>query len=279
VYTWLGASLAWLLGTALQLMSAPPTRAGCGLALAVGAGGLLLAMAGRRCLPQRRGADGCPGWRGAGWRWSVAGQVLAALGLACLAWGLTGWRALDRLAQAWPSDLAHQVVQADVRWVGLPQRLPAPGGGVRWRVDADVLRWQAPMPGAGGASWPQRVQLFWERPASDGPPRPGEAWRLGMRLRAPDELVNPGVGDGALGRFARGVRAVGRVVSAQALPSREATWLDAIDAWRQRVRDRILERIPDPRAAGVLAGLSVGDQAAISRWKRTLKSEICSSWG
>lgn len=42
-------------------------------------------------------------------------------------------------------------------------------------------------------------------------------------------------------------------------------WFDAIDAWRQDVRDRIFNRVPDRRIAGVLAGLSVGDQAAISR--------------
>lgn len=93
-----------------------------------------------------------------------------------------------------------------------------------------------------------------------------------MRLRAPDDRVNPGVGDGSLGRFSRGVRAVGRVVSAQALPAQGRPapgWiesrLDAIDGWRQRVRDSIRAHVQDPRAAGVLAGLSVGDQAAISR--------------
>ncbi len=93
-----------------------------------------------------------------------------------------------------------------------------------------------------------------------------------MRLRPPDDRVNPGVGDGSLGRFARGVRAVGQVVSAEGLPAQDLprpgvleAMLDAIDAWRQRVRDRILAHVHDARAAGVLAGLSVGDQAAISR--------------
>lgn len=215
---------------------------------------------------------------------------MAAAGLASLAWGLTGWRALDRLEQAWPAHLADQVVQADLRWTGLPQRAPevggvttrarptaglsnAPGGVARWRIEAHVLRWLGPATQAREAPLPWRVQLSWERAAAEGPPRPGQAWRVTMRLRNPDDRVNPGVGDGTLGRFGRGVRAVGRVVSAQAVPVAEALphtgwtqdWTDAIDAWRQRVRDRILERVPDSRAAGVLAGLSVGDQAAISR--------------
>lgn len=278
MYTWLGASLAWLLGTALQLMSEAPTRAGCGLGLALGAGGLLLGFVGRTWL-RRRGAHGAFGAGGVGWRCWVACHVLAALGLICLAWGLTGWRALDRLEQTWPSDQAGEVVQADVRWVGLPQRVPALAASSaakpvaeRWQVEARILHWLAPTTPPAGNTWPACVQLFWERPAAEGPPRPGEPWRVTMRLRSPDDRVNPGVGDGSLGRFSRGVRAVGRVVSAAALPAQahpapgafEAR-LDAVDAWRQRVRDRIFAHVSDARAAGVLAGLSVGDQAAISR--------------
>ena len=273
MYTWLGASLAWLLGTALQLMSEAPTRAGCGWGLTLGAGGLLLAALGRVWW-RGRGGDGDPGLGNPpGWRLQWGCHVLAAIGLASLAWGLTGWRALDRLEQAWPHHLDDQVVQADVRWTGLPQRTPAQGDALRWRVDAHILRWLGPAAAPSGTPLPGRVQLSWDRPAAEGPPRPGEPWRVAMRLRAPDERVNPGVGDGTLGRFGRGVRAVGRVVSAEGLPATVApsgsgwltTRLDAIDAWRQRVRDRILERVPDTRAAGVIAGLSVGDQAAISR--------------
>lgn len=298
MYTWLGASLAWLLGTALQLMSQAPTRTGCSLGLALGAGGLLLGVVARVGLRRRDGLDDHPGAQSVGWRGAVAWHVLAATGLASLAWGLTGWRALDRLEQAWPSGLAHQVVQADVRWMGLPQRLPAlasssrlrqgaatdadagDGAGeapamVRWQAEARILRWLTPAAPLPDAHWPERVQLFWDRPAAEGPPRPGEPWRLAMRLRMPDDRVNPGVGDGTLGRFARGVRAVGQVMSAEALPAQAhpssgllGAWLDAIhaiDAWRQRVRDRILAHVSDARAAGVLAGLAVGDQAAISR--------------
>ena len=297
MYSWLGASLAWLLGTALQLMSDTPSRAGCALGLALGAVGLLLAFWVRTCLRLPTRAARAEGVGGAGdlgdhadWRWSLASRALAMLGLACLGWGITGWRALDRLAQAWPPDLADQVVQADVRWVGLPQRMPAlpsslrdgqgtealdkaVGVAVRWQAEARILRWTPSTGPSSGATWPQRVQLFWERPAAEGPPRPGESWRVAMRLRPPDDRVNPGVGDGALGRFSRGVRAVGRVVSAERLPGAQALpragwWecrLDAIDAWRQRVRDRVLARVSDARAAGVLAGLSVGDQAAIGQ--------------
>lgn len=143
---------------------------------------------------------------------------------------------------------------------------------VRWQLEARILRWHEPTRPQPGTRWPERVQLFWERPIAEGPPRPGEPWRVAMRLRPPDDRVNPGVGDGSLARFSRGVRAVGRVVSAEALLPQglpDPAWfdarLDAVDAWRQDVRDRILVHVQDARAAGVLAGLSVGDQAAISR--------------
>ncbi len=324
MYTWLGASLAWLLGTALQLMSETPTWAACGLGLAFGSGGVLLGVLARYWLRHRGRAGGSRVSSGVDWRGPVACHALAALGLASLAWGLTGWRALERLEQGWPADMSDQVVHADVRWVGLPQRslLPPssprqrgrPGGRpdlrpngrpdgllpgqqpvrseaeagpvgasteplavdgviVRWQAEARILRWLPPTFRPPGAAWPERVLLSWEQPSAERMPRPGEPWRVTMRLRTPDDRVNPGVGDGSLGRFGRGVRAVGRVISIEHLPSSESRpstgWLqgrvDAIDAWRQRVRDRILERVPDARAAGVIAGLSVGDQAAISR--------------
>lgn len=275
MHTWLGASLAWLLGTALQLMSGTPSRWGSSFALAAGAGALCLALVGRVWLARR------PSQARAWVLWALAGVAWLAL-----AWGLTGWRALDRLEQRWPPSRADETVSAEVSWAGLPQRLPTlsafgrgrhrPGGGgevVHWQVEARVLRWVEPTEGDSTWGWPQRVQLFWERPAAAGPPRPGEAWRVGMRLRAPEDRANPGVGDGSLGRFARGVRAVGRVVSAEPLPDEAArqvaagtltSVLDEVDAWRQRVRDRILARVADQRTAGVLAGLAVGDQAAIA---------------
>ena len=265
VYTWLGASLAWLLGTALQLTMDPPSRGACGAALIVGALGVLSGWA-------LRAARGRLVWSSGGPRWWAPG--LAAAGLVCLAWGLTGWRALDRLEQGWPEALSDQAVQVDLCWRGLPQRvLPASGDVTRWRVEARILRWHERRADSAEAHLPDLVQLIWDRSATDSPPRPGDCWTASVRLRSPDERVNPGVGDGALGRFGRGVRAWGRVVSAEpwgeaAEASAQGWWqgrLDGVDAWRQRVRDRIFERVADARAAGVMAGLTVGDQAAISR--------------
>lgn len=289
MYTWLGASLAWLLGTALQLMLEAPSRTACVLGLVGGMAGLLAAAMTRSWLLHRAPAGGALASRAHRGRLPTVCHGLALLGLACLAWGWTGWRTLDRLEQIWPVGLADQAVEADICWTGLPQRTvaarvskarpePAEGQGdardevVRWRAEARILRWVRPFAESNASPLPERVQLSWDRRASEGPPRPGEAWRVTLRLRPPGDLVNPGVGDGAVGRFGRGVRAVGRVVSAERLPAgasqptgRLDASLDAIDAWRQRVRDRILDRVPSDRTAGVIAGLSIGDQAAISR--------------
>lgn len=279
MYTWLGASLAWLLGTGLQLMSTLPGRQGCAVGVGLGAA---LVLAGTLLRRRARGAD---------LGFSAVPGLVALVGLAAMAWGLTGWRAHDRLDQAWPAAWAAEPAEADVRWTGLPRRLGgqapaawrAAGAGptTRWGVDARIVRWlpraQQGSPAALPATLPDRVQLTWTRPASAAPPQPGEAWRVSLRLRAPDDRVNPGVGDGALGRFARGVRAVGEVVAAEPIgaghPAQTdllpASWsgclLDAVDSWRLRVRDRIQARVQDPRIAGVLAGLTVGDQAAIAR--------------
>ena len=275
MYTWLSVSLAWLLGTGLQLMATLPGRLPCAVAVGLGV----------TCVAS--GFAGVWRWRGFASRPAAASLVLALVGVAAIAWGLTGWRAHDRLERVWPVAWSGEPVMVDVRWTGLPRRLAGPGGdaglsasraqATRWGVDARIVRWLEPAQASEVPGLPDRVQLVWSRSASAGPPRPGEAWRVSLRLRPPDDRVNPGVGDGALGRFSRGVRAVGEVAAAEPIGAGHpgqvglppvggsARLVDAVDAWRQRVRDRIQARVPDPRMAGVLAGLSVGDQAAIER--------------
>jgi competence protein ComEC len=63
------------------------------------------------------------------------------------------------------------------------------------------------------------------------------------------------------------VRAVGSVRASAVQPA-QRLGVDAgapVDRAGQWVRDAIERRVPDARAAGVLAALAVGDQAAIER--------------
>jgi competence protein ComEC len=87
-------------------------------------------------------------------------------------------------------------------------------------------------------------------------------------LKRPHGNLNPGGFDAELWWFEQGLRATGyvRVVegwsSARLLGERTG---HAVERLRQHIRDQIYLRVADPRAAGVLAALVVGDQAAIER--------------
>ena len=95
--------------------------------------------------------------------------------------------------------------------------------------------------------------------------RAGQRWRFAVRLRQPHGNANPQGFDYELTLFEQGVRATGYVRDSEP-PLRLA---DAaghpVERWRQRVRDAIFADVSDPAAAGVLAALAVGDQAAIER--------------
>jgi competence protein ComEC len=128
---------------------------------------------------------------------------------------------------------------------------------------------------------PSLLSLGWHRVAEPdalllGPAaevRAGQRWRFTVRLKQPHGAFNPGGFDVELWLFERGLGATGYVRSRA---GDVAQRLDAaagapIERARQRVRDAIERRLAhsadpaDARAAGVLAALAIGDQAAIER--------------
>ena len=102
--------------------------------------------------------------------------------------------------------------------------------------------------------------------------RAGERWSFTVRLKSPHGNANPHGFDYELWLWEQGVGATGTI---RATPANTAqgtaprmlgsTWQHPIESARQKVRDAIEQRITDPRLAGVLAALVVGDQAAIDR--------------
>jgi competence protein ComEC len=121
---------------------------------------------------------------------------------------------------------------------------------------------------------PAQVMLGWyggaETRAAAAPPelRPGERWQLAARLKAPHGHVNPHGFDYELWLWEQDVQATGYVRTGPRDPPSERlarTAAHPLEQWRERVRASILEHVPDPRLAGVLAALVVGDQAAIEK--------------
>ena len=240
------AALAWLLGIALQLQQ-PALWPGTVYALLAAAGLALL----------------LPGLR---WRHRAAPGLLL-LGLALLGFASTGGRAGWRLAEALPPALEGVPLQLTGVVAGLPQ--PGPQG-TRF-----VFQVEQALHDGRPVVVPGRVSLAWQRgfdgdvlvAAPSQEIRAGQRWQFSARLRAPHGNLNPHGFDLELWLFEQGLRATGSVLASGATPPRllaEGVG-QPVGRARQAVRDAILLRVPDAAAAGVLAALAVGDQAAIGR--------------
>jgi competence protein ComEC len=113
------------------------------------------------------------------------------------------------------------------------------------------------------------------RPSKAGP-QPGERWQLTVRLKRPHALLNPHAFDAELRSLEEGIAGSGYVRSTrkgepanQRLEGRSWRPGPLIETVRTVLRDAILDALAGYRddAAGIVAALSIGDQAAIpARW-------------
>jgi competence protein ComEC len=241
-----GLALAWLGGVGWQLQQAtlwpPGTALAWTLAAAAAAAWLLL-----RTQRRRHGTT----------------LALGAVALAVLGFASTDWRASHRIADALPPALEGQ----DIMLTGVVAELPRLGSiGTRFVFDVESATHAGAAVGV-----PRRVSIGWYH-GFDGeaiiasPPqalRAGDRWQLPVRLKQPHGNLNPHGFDLELWLFEQGIRASGHVrPGAVRLNSGEA---HPVERWRQQIRDAVLVRVHDAGAAGVLAALAVGDQAAIER--------------
>ncbi len=209
-----------------------------------------------------------------------------ALVWAALGWGSTGLRAVVFKADA--LQAAHEGI--DVQVVGvvaaMPQRSDA---GLRFRFDVEsAVHSAAPLPSLAPITLPPSLYLSWysqlqrsedlaavpfaQLQQGSADLRAGERWALTVRLKAPHGNANPHGFDYELWLWEQGLQATGYV---RATPANAAqgtaprnigiTWLHPIERARQHVRDAIFSTVAEPRLAGVIAALVVGDQAAIER--------------
>ncbi|WNW14090.1 DNA internalization-related competence protein ComEC/Rec2 [Pseudomonas sp. DTU_2021_1001937_2_SI_NGA_ILE_001] len=101
---------------------------------------------------------------------------------------------------------------------------------------------------------PQRIRVSWR----GGPQvRSGERWRLAVKLRRPDGLLNPGTFDYPAWLLAQRIGATGTVVDGQRLSP-------AAGAWREALRQRLLA-VDGQGREGALAALVLGDGSGLSR--------------
>jgi len=200
----------------------------------------------------------------------VLGGALALL----LGLGWAAWRADGRIDRWLAPDMAGRDLVVEGIVAGLPDAAPH-GSRFLFRVE----RW--PDDGAARQPLPERLLLTWR----DGPPgetavpgeqavpgtagalRPGQRYRLTVRLRRPRGLANPHGFDYAYWLLAEGVHATGYVRHGTALAAGgPVPWPVRIAMWRAGLRDHLRAALPDDARYGpVLIALVIGDQRGIAQ--------------
>ncbi len=194
-------------------------------------------------------------WRG------VVGKVALVLATGLLGFSYAAWRAQGAMAEQLPLEWEGRDVSVQGLISSLPQASMGLGGETGWRFQFDVEKVLTP-----GAQVPRRLLLaaYASADMADRQAwRAGDRWQLNVRLRRAHGLMNPHGFDYELWLLERGIRATGTLRPGGVLVKQAAAF--AVDRLRQSMRDAITARVPDSRAAGVLAALSLGDQAAIER--------------
>lgn len=275
---WAAVMLCWLLGIALQLQQAWvsalafPRELMPWMSLGTAAGMLALVALMSRMDAQESHADAPH----AGHHSLV--RIVCLLLAVWLGWQHAQWQAQERLSMHWPASMESQTVVLTGYVDSMPVRAP---WGTRIEVRVRDYAWADGRCQAAGP-WPQtagrcpdRVALTWGSPPSRV--LPGDLWQWTVRLRAPAGQLNPGGFDAEQWSFNQRLRAQGKVVEKirhpdtgdvqMLVPSRlhAAQGLDQgwLDRWRARLASRVEAAVGHTGMAGLMVGLTLGEQQAI----------------
>jgi competence protein ComEC len=213
-------------------------------------------IAGLCALASHRARTACARSRGT----IIVASVAVAACTGTTGFGYAAWRAEQRLADALPAALEG----VDLRVVGVVDELPQPvERGVRFAFAVEAT--DPP-----GTPVPRRLSLGWYAPTAEDAIVPvvhaGERWRFTVRLKRPHGTVNPAGFDLEAWLLERNFRATGVVSAPQTAVRVDAfagRFTDHVERARERVRARIVAALPGERYAGVIVGLTIGDQRAI----------------
>ena len=188
--------------------------------------------------------------------------------VACIAFASVGCRALWFQSQS----LSPSLEAVDVHISGVVAAMP------QWQTDGLRFRFEVNtaqrVSDGQTVSLPRAIQLAWYNQIGGGERKvlpdvqAGERWLFTARLKQPHGLANPGGFDAELWLWEQGLHASGHVRDgpkdkpAQRL---EDTWQHPIEQLRQSMRTRIAQTVTEPRWAGLIGALLMGDQAAIER--------------
>lgn len=206
---------------------------------------------------------------------AMPARSVVVLSCAVLGFVWAGGRAQIRLADDLPEAWEGQDVELVGVVAALPQRFAQ---GERFVFDVE----QAVTP---GAQIPHRISLSWYRSRSGAGDiaedtgagqarsvRPGERWRFTVRLKRPHGNANPQGFDFEAWLLERGIRATGSIrARSEAVRLDDFVWRPAyaVEALRDRLRERFARALPDAPYTGVLTALAIGDQRSIpvAQWQ------------
>ena len=182
--------------------------------------------------------------------------LITVLAIACLAASWGAWRSHQILQLALSPQEEGTVMALHLEIEDLPQRQD--GERPAWRFQArDLVTGRSLM-----VSWPVSVEDPNRRLA------PGQQWKLYAKVRHPAGTRNFYGFDLETWLFQKRVQVTAQVRETAILPavlSGESRSLSAqIDRARDAIRQAIAAAVPEARHAGVLSGLVVGEQQAIS---------------
>ncbi|MCV2356293.1 DNA internalization-related competence protein ComEC/Rec2 [Paucibacter sp. B2R-40] len=190
------------------------------------------------------------------------------LNIALLAFAQAAWRAEQRLSERLPEAWEGREVLVLGHVSNLPSATQGMFGAPGWRFEFEL---EQAFAGASrqdpALALPRRLALAWYAQSEDAaapPLRAGERWQLLLRLKRPHGLLNPHAFDFEFWMFEQGQRASGVVRPGAELRLAQAPWW-SLHALRSDLREALQRRVHDPAIAGMLAALSLGDQAAISK--------------
>ena len=204
--------------------------------------------------------------------WHLLACALAALVLqlalrgparAALAGSLLGfcWAAILAHA-ALSQELAKTAEGRDIAVVGTIARLPHDfGEGVRFQFAVEQVVDDA-------AELPRMLALSWYGGREGVQVRPGERWRLTVRLQRPHGNANPHGFDYEAWLLGQGVRATGYVRpggSNRRIDSFVFSPVHVVERCRDLLRSRIMEALAGKPYAGVIVALVIGDQRGIGQ--------------
>lgn len=219
--------------------------------------------------------------------------ILITTGLI-IGFSYSGWRAEQRLSEQLPSTWENQDIVVEGYVSELPQFMydsPRPGWRLRFTVEQATSPGQPlakPSTDRFSANFPQNLRLSWygdvpanlqdeenDEPAELSPNipdpgllKPGQRWRLTVRLKQPHGPANPGSMDFEGWLFAHNLRATGyvrKMSPPQYLGQQPWSLHLWVEQQRARLRQAIQRALPVETypASGIVIGLAIGDQGSI----------------